>query len=332
MTLPELESVLQKLYGSQEVPPPFHLLKALRTVRSGTTLAAAAAEVRTSPAHLKKLVEAEDAALHLLGERPTDFDSKALRVRATIGQLIIGNLAERVFEQTYQDTVGTSELHLEDDRLTRGDTDYLVKNGQNRPVFRLNIKFHGSQFRNAQTLVNLAPEDCFALATYKIFGALQKQEREHLPYIFVIVGVPHLTGSVVGEIVPANLVEFATLTRHSTKKIPGKRNIEEAIVAAVADNPDAFGVSQQLRSFDERLRGASWRVLSARKADSLLRTKLFERAYALRVRAFARNYPGAELDMHFSISEDLVPLEELLRVLRDGGVQALSVYLERGTF
>src|SRR5690348_15081538 len=159
MTLPELESVLQQLYRRQHPPSPFHLLKALRAVRSGTTLTAAAADVGTSPTHLKKLVEAEDAALHLLGERPTDFDTKALRVRATIGQLIIGNLAERVFEQMYQDTVGTTELHLEDDRLTRGDTDYLVKNGQNRPVFRLNIKFHGSQFRNAQILVNLAPED-----------------------------------------------------------------------------------------------------------------------------------------------------------------------------
>jgi len=39
-----------------------------------------------------------------------------------------------------------------------------------------------------------------------------------------------------------------------------------------------------------------------------------------------------ELDMHFSISQDLHPLEELLRVLRDGGLKTLMVYLERGTF
>src|SRR5207248_4038403 len=124
-------------------------------------------------------------------------------------------LAERVFEEIYHDTVGGVDLFLEDDRLTAGDTDYLVRNGQRRQVFRLNIKFHGSQFRKAADLVGLNPEDCFALATYKIYSALQKQEREHLPYIFVVVGVPHLTGSVVGAAIPANIIEFATLARHS---------------------------------------------------------------------------------------------------------------------
>ena len=44
------------------------------------------------------------------------------------------------------------------------------------------------------------------------------------------------------------------------------------------------------------------------------------------------NYRGAELDMHFSISTDLHPLEDMLRILCDGGLQALSVYLERGTY
>ena len=331
MTLQELESVLQQLYDREERPPPFHLLRALALVNSGTPLAVAAAEVRTSAAHLKKLVEAQTPTRHLFGDTPADFAAKALKVRATIGQLIIGNLAERVFELMYRDTVGTTELRLEDDRQTRGDTDYLVKNGQDRPVFRLNIKFHGSQFRNAQDLVGLAPEDCFALATYKIYSALQKQEREHLPYIFVIVGVPNLTGSVVGEVVPNNLVEFATLARHASK-IVGKRKIEDAIVSAITNRPQVFNISEQMREFEERIRNALWRVLSARKANALLREKLFERAYALRVRAFAKNYGGAELDMHFSVSQELVPLEELLRILRDGGLQALSVYLERGTF
>ena len=44
------------------------------------------------------------------------------------------------------------------------------------------------------------------------------------------------------------------------------------------------------------------------------------------------NYRGAELDMHFSITSDLNLLEDMLRILRDDGLQALSVYLERGTY
>jgi hypothetical protein len=73
-------------------------------------------------------------------------------------------------------------------------------------------------------------------------------------------------------------------------------------------------------------------VLSARRADQLLREKLFDRAYALRVPRFAKNYRGAELDMHLTIANDLHPLDDMLRILRDDGLHGLSVYLERGTF
>lgn len=71
-------------------------------------------------------------------------------------------------------------------------------------------------------------------------------------------------------------------------------------------------------------------MLSARKAHNLHREMLFERAYALRVRAFARNYARAELDMHFSMTSDLRPLSEFLRVLHDQGMAGLATHLERG--
>jgi hypothetical protein len=331
MTLAQLEQLLARVYGEADRPKPLHLLTALSKARSGVPLSEAARGVGTTAGNLDKLVQASDAVRFLLGEPASDHEEKKQKVRATIGQLIIGNLAEQVFEDTYRRTVGSRDLLLEDDRSGGGDTDYLVRNGQGRQVFRLNIKFHGSQFRKAQELVGLPPEDCFALATYKIYSALQKQEHEHLPYIFVIVGVPHLTGAVVGAAVPADVVEFATLARHSAR-LQGKRKVEDAIVQAITARPADFMMVESLNSFLEQIRGAIWRVLSARRADALLREKLFERAYALRVRGFAMNYRGAELDMHFSILGDLHPLEEMLRVLRDDGLHALSVYLERGTF
>jgi hypothetical protein len=195
----------------------------------------------------------------------------------------------------------------------------------------LNIKFHGSQFRRAEELVGLSPDDCFALATYKIYSALQKQEREHLPYIFVIVGVPNLTGAVVGAALPLDVIDFATRARTS-QRFPQKRKVEDAIVKAITLRPTDFGLSQMIEDFRGRIKNARWRVLSARRADQLLREKLFDRAYALRVPRFAMNYRGAELDMHFSISSDLHPLEDMLRILRDDGLHGLTVYLERGTF
>lgn len=71
-------------------------------------------------------------------------------------------------------------------------------------------------------------------------------------------------------------------------------------------------------------------MISARKADDLLRKKLFDRVYAVRVRAFARNYPNAELDMHFSLNEDLTRLEEFLDLLKTRGLHGLTAHLERG--
>jgi hypothetical protein len=331
MTLEQLERLLGRIYGEAARPKPLHLLAALREVRSGVPLQDAARSARTTAANLDKLVQATDPVVHLLGEAASDRPEKEQKVRATIGQLIIGNLAEQVFEDTYRRTVGSTQLQLEDDRSGGGDTDYLVRNGEGRQVFRLNIKFHGSQFRKAQELVGLPPEDSFALATYKIYSALQKQEREHLPYIFVVVGVPNLTGAVVGDTMPTDVIEFATMARHSAR-FHGKRKVEDAIVQAITAQPADFGLSDTLNGFLAQIRNAIWRVISARRADALLREKLFERAYALRVRGFAMNYRGAELDMHFSISADLHSLEDMLRILRDDGLHALSVYLERGTY
>jgi hypothetical protein len=170
----------------------------------------------------------------------------------------------------------------------------------------------------------------FALATYKIYGALVKQDQEHLPYIFVVVGVRGLTGASVGEILPEELVRLAVTTQLS-KKVTGKRNIEEAIVSRVANAPAAYGLQARIRELEDQIRQAEWRVISARRADQLLRQMLFDRAYALRVRGFTRNYAGAELDMHFSVSADLHPLTELFDTLGEHGMTGLVSRLERGT-
>ena len=62
----------------------------------------------------------------------------------------------------------------------------------------------------------------------------------------------------------------------------------------------------------------------------LLRDLLFQRVYAVRVRAFARHYRNAELDMHFSLTNDLTPLKKFLLSARARGLHGLAVDLERG--
>lgn len=232
--------------------------------------------------------------------------------------------------QSLDDLLGLiGRLYLEDAREARNETDYRVLNGQRRPVFRINIKFYGTLFRNARDLVGLDPEDCFALATYKIHQGLQKHESERLPYVFVIVGVPGLTGASVGAAVPEDLAHLVSLV-HASTGVPGKRAIEERVVASLTDAEQPEPFRTELTRFREEIEAAEWYALSARRAARLLREKLFERVYAVRVRAFARNYRNAELDMHFSLAQDLTPLKVFLTSARERGLHGLAVDLERG--
>jgi hypothetical protein len=139
-----------------------------------------------------------------------------------------------------------------------------------------------------------------------------------------------LTGGVVGSVLPGEVIKLACLP-DQLPRVEGKRQIEDQIVRRLLTNPASFGMESIINSYLEQIWRVAWYVLSARRADRLLRELLFERAYALRVRAFARNYRGAEVDMHYSLSQDLRPLDEFLRVLRDQGLPGLVGRLERGT-
>ncbi len=186
----ELLSIVDRLYP-QDLPQAFAVLRAVDAVKGGADLGDASRAAKTTRSRLQGLVSAEDPILAALGVTFADAASPEAmrRPRDTIGQLLLGEIAERAFERIYKTTMGTDELVLEDDRGSRNDTDYRVLNGQRRPVFRINIKFYGTLFRNARELVGLEPEDCFALATYKIHQGLLKQDSERLPYLFVIVGL-----------------------------------------------------------------------------------------------------------------------------------------------
>lgn len=331
MNLSQLRSALRTTFPRQRPPKPLDLVEAIGLVlEDGQPVDAVAASQAVQVRRLAALTNAPDALAMLLGDVSEFTVDMDVRWRSVLGQLLIGRLAESVFVRLWHESLGDGDLLLADDRSTRGDTDFLVSDRVGRQVFRLNIKFHGSRFLKARELVGLDPDDTFALATYKIHSALKKQEAEHLPYIFVVVEVRGLSAGSVGELVPHELVELVALA-HSSRRVTGKRTIEDAVVARLVESPGEFAIAPRLTGYLEQLTSADWRVLSARRADVLLRDLLFERAYALRVRAFARNYSRAELDMHFSVKNDLHPLAELFQVLRDHGMPGLVSRLERGT-
>lgn len=244
--------------------------------------------------------------------------------RQGIGQLLLAGLAERAFERLYRQVLGAEELQLEDERSGYTETDYRVLNGARRPVFRLNIKFHGTLFANARSMVDLDPGDCFALATYKVWQGMQKQQNEVLPYVFAVVSVPGMTADIVGAIAPVDLVHLAAFAYAAESS--GKRDVEDAIVRHLIEDDQPREIAEPISTFAVRIEGAAWRVISARKADKLLRELLFERVYAVRQRNFART----QVNMHFSLSRDLTSLTEFLRLWRERGPQGLASMLERG--
>lgn len=329
-SLDDLLGLIGRLYP-EDPPAPFLLLQGLARVRAGEEAGAVARSVRSTRKRIQALAAAADPLAELFGwSLASAGEAEAMRrPQGMIGQLLLGELAERAFEKIYKETMGTHELILEDAREARNETDYRVLNGQRRPVFRINIKFYGTLFRNARDLVGLEPEDCFALATYKIHQGLLKHDSERLPYVFVIVGVPGLTGASVGAAVPEDMAHLVSLV-HAAAGVPGKRAIEERVVASLIDSEQPETFRSELARFRDAIEAADWYALSARRAARLLRDKLFERVYAVRVRAFARNYRNAELDMHFSLRHDLTPLKAFLTSARERGLHGLAVDLERG--
>lgn len=329
MTYNDVKQTLELLYPSSVWPKPLHLLYGESLVRNGVPIGDAAKKVRTSAKRLQDVLDSNRPLHEVLGLDPP-ADPEQLdnwdRTVGILGQLLLGNIAERVFEQMFRDQMPNRELRLTDVREGRTDTDYRLLNGNNRPVYRLNIKFHGARFRRATELVGLDPEDSFALATYKIQGALKKQQEEQLPYFFAIVGVSNLTGAVVGRQIPKELLGVAAYLS-AAPKMKGKRDLEDKVVAHL--------VSNEVRPFSEvslRIKAADWYILSARRAYKLLTEKLFERVFALRIRDFSRVFGGAEIDMHFSLSEDLIPISDFFTTVREGGLHKITTMLERGDY
>jgi len=286
-------------------------------------LAAAFGEAKWPPPFAKQsgdLAALHDAVVRELEAGPMELDKTAL----LLGSLVLGQAAEYVFEDIYKSTVSTTEMELIDLRESRNDTDYRLLNGQKRPVYRLNIKLHGSLFRNAQEVVGLAPEDCFPLATYKIKSALDKQDQEHLPYLFVVVTGAPASAESIGKQMPLLFVAATALGKRLIRS--GKRALEERIVAQfIQSQPELFSTIVRATA------DARWYVFSARRAEIAMKEKLFQRVFALRTRSFNRAYRNAEIDMHLSFAQDMLPLKEFFELVAKQGHFKLAGMLERGT-
>lgn len=327
MNTADLLDFLRSAYPAGRWPKPLHLLQGRLLVEAGQQPAAAAREAGTSAKALKAILGEPEPGFAVLGVTPSDLTAADIkRARSRIAQVLIGRAAEMAFEAIYKEELGAdAEFKLQDQREDRNDTDYRVLNGKGRRLYRINIKFFGSTFRRGPEMVGLEPEDCFPLATYKIHGALLKQDEEHLPYMFIVVTVPSLTAASIEPMIADRDAEILGFI-HKSENISGKKGIEDRVIDQIV-----VARSPAFVTLYDKIKEAEWYVISARKADKLLKEMLFKRVFALRIPGFTRQFGRAELDMHFSLKEDLIGLRDFLDKLRDEGLTKMASYLERGT-
>ncbi len=229
-------------------------------------------------------------------------------------------MTEERFEREKQELTA-GRLGVEDHRLGRTDTDYRVLNGGGKPIFRINIKFHGSAFQQARVHVGLDPGDCFALATYKIHQALVRQRDESLPYVFLVLSALGVTARSVSDLISEEYAWFVCVSKKFRK-----RDIEEAVVARLLTG--AF--TEVLAEIRRKIAASEFRVISASRAERLMKDKLFERVFALRQRAFTSAFRNAEIDMHFSLTREMVPVSDFLATVASESPQRLAVLLYQG--
>ena len=133
--------------------------------------------------------------------------------------------------------------------------------------------------------------------------------------------MPDLSAADVGRLVPDDYV-------WALAAIGGKMTVEEAIVSRLL-RPDYL---PQFRPIFDRMPEGQFRVISAKKASKLLLEKLFQRVHALSLKGFTRKFRNAEVDMHFSLSQELTPVRTFLQLLIEESPQKFAVRLYTGDY
>lgn len=236
--LARLARTLEDIYTG-EVPeiPEIRRIIAIQRVLRGEDINQICQEFRLQRWRVESLIAGvrREGLVALASGYQEHVAGEDLRRRSLgIAQMLLGTLAEKRFEQLADEITGGGVLRIEDHRPSRTDTDYRLLNGQGNPICRLNIKFHGTLFRDARRYVGLDPEDCFALATYKIRNALRRQEEERLPYVFLVLSVRDLSAGDVAALIPEDYV-------WALAALEGRRALEEAIVARLGSMTTGIG-------------------------------------------------------------------------------------------
>jgi hypothetical protein len=162
--------------------------KAIRDLQLGASLDEVSAETGLTKRYLRKWSAAWDFERWI--NKKSKPEERLKRARTGIAQMMLGFLGDEHFLAFAHNLLAAGDFVLTDERSQATDTDHRLLDREGHVVCRINVKFHGTLFRESKQTVGLEPEDCFALATYKIFSALERQRVEAVPYLFLVVTVP----------------------------------------------------------------------------------------------------------------------------------------------
>jgi hypothetical protein len=317
----ELANLLREILG-ERFPNErrIRLVLAVDRILGGESLAGVAKLYRLTPRALEAAAdEVRRVGISaLIPDAASITPDRISRAKEGIARILLGVLAEKRFEEIARGVTGEGVIRVEDHRPSRTDTDYRLLNGSGQPICRLNIKFHGTAFRDALRYVGLDPRDCFPLAAYKIRNALTRQEQDGLPYVFLVLSVLDLDMRQVAALVSEDYARTLTLI--------GTYRLEEEIVERLRSGE----LRQTFEPITSRMTEGQFRVVSAQKAYNLLKDKLFDRVHALSIPGFTRKFRNAEIDMHLSISHELTPVRRFLELLTQLSHQEFAVRLYRG--
>ncbi len=235
--------------------------------------------------------------------------------------VVVGAVGEQEFERRYKELGGDTEFPLVDHTKEGTDTDFLTADSKGRPALRINVKAYGARFDKSKTFVGLEPEDTFGVATYKVRAAVRKSQREALPYLFAIVSSGKLRADDAAAVFPPEVAHLL-LTSSLYVGLKGWKVVEDRLIDHLLE-PTGYGSSDFIVGLRDAINASSWRIISAIKANHLMNEKLDERVPAVSNPEF-KVAANSQPNMHFSLGDEMISLEELLDLLTNDGIQNVA--------
>lgn len=327
----KLWSQLQAIYGDERLWEPMGRLKAVLLADQGKAPSEIAREIAKSEGTVREWLKAFKVQ-GLKGLFPISEEEALTRRSSQIfSNLLVARLAEDLFDALTGSALHSIGMRIEDRRAEYSETDFgVVDTASKKDACLINVKVHSSQFEGAERFVGLAPTDTFALALYKILMGFKYQKEKGIPFFFVV----SIRWEIVEEVMrlirreDQRLVHLIFQTRAR-----GKKRAEDALV-------DDFVVGFRKRSewntlLQDLKNTGTHVVLSAQRAMNLFLEKFETRCPALTLGQFATKFRGrrglpAEINMHFSISQEMMPLAAFLDSLQHERGKNLWVRAHRG--